>query len=145
MKSKSILLRMLICCFVYVTFVLLLFFIIYKMHLFAGAFYVGLPSGFFIALVTHCDTLKRTVIARSMGLLSVAVSHFIMELLNVPYTILMYIFRYDTFVRQAGHLSINEMIGYGWGRYYFWSGLLISFMISIAGIFIVEKVKSRTK
>jgi hypothetical protein len=36
-------------------------------------------------------------------------------------------------------------MGYGWGRMYFWGGLLISFIISVIGIFVYNKIKSRRK
>lgn len=96
-----------------------------------------------MAFVTYCDTLKRTVIAGFMGMLSAVVLQFIFEMSGAAYAILMYIFRNDTFVREAGHLSVNETIGYGWGRMLFWIALIISFLVSIISIHNFNKIKNR--
>ena len=124
-------------------FLLLLIFVVYTLDFFEGAFFVGLPCGVIIAIVTCCETLKRTVIARFVGLLSAVVSQFIFEIIGVPYTILMYVYRNDSFVREMGHLTVNETIGYGWGRMFFWGGLVISFIITVISIFIFTRIKSR--
>jgi hypothetical protein len=142
MRSKSILKKSIICGFAYLAFLLLFIFVVYILDFFIGAFFVGLPCGAIIAIVTCCDTLKRTVIARLIGLLSAVVSQLVFEILGVPYQILLYVYRNDSFVREMGHLTINETLGYGWGRVFFWSGLVISFILTILGIFIIDKIKS---
>ena len=100
-----------------------------------------LPCGAIIAFVTYCDKLKRTIIARIMGLLSVVVSQFIFDIIGIPYGILMYLFRNDSFVREMGHLTVNETIGYGWGRMFLGGGLIVSFAVTVIIIFIYNKIK----
>ena len=120
MRSKSVLLKSVICGLICLIFLLLLIFVVYTLDFFEGAFFVGLPCGIMIAVVTCCETLKRTVIARFMGLLSAVVSQFIFEIIGIPYMILMYVYRNDSFVSEMGRLTVNETIGYGWGRMFFW-------------------------
>jgi len=143
MRSKSILLKSVICGSICLVFLLLLIFVVYTLDFFEGAFFVGLPCGVIIAVITCCDTLKRTVIARFMGLLSAVVSQFIFEIIGVPYMILMYVYRNDSFVREMGRLTVNETIGYGWGRMFFWGGLVVSFTVAVISIFIINRIKSR--
>jgi len=143
MRSKSILLKSVICGSTCLIFLLLLIFVVYTLDFFEGAFIVGLPCGVIIALVTYCDTLKRTIIARSMGLLSAVVSQFIFEIIGIPYIILMYVYRNDSFVQEMGRLTVNETIGYGWGRMFFWGGLVASFIVAVISIFIFNRIKSR--
>jgi hypothetical protein len=65
-----------------------------------------------------------------MGLLSVVVSQLISEKYGIPYRILLYVFRNDNNIREMGYLTVNETIGYGWGRIFFWRGLVISFIVT---------------
>ena len=141
MRSRSILLKSIICGLICLLFLLLLIFVVYILDYFEGAFFVGLLCGAIIAIVTRCDTLKRTVIARFAGLLTAILSQFIFEILGVPYQILLYVFRNNSFVRETGRLTVNEMIGYGWGRIIFWGGLAISFAVTVISIFIFEQNK----
>ena len=104
---------------------------------------MGLPCGVIIAVITCCDTLKKTIIARFMGLFSAFISQLIFEVLGIPYRILMVIFKNDSFVSEMGRLTVNETIGYGWGRMLFGGGLIISFIGTIVSIFIFDKVKRR--
>lgn len=143
MRSNFILLKSVLCGLVCLTFLLLLIFIVYALDFFEGAFYVGLPCGVIIAVITRCDTLMRTIIARFLGLLSAIASQFIFELLGIPYRIIMYFYRDDSFVQEMGRLTVNEMIGYGWGRMFFWGGLVASFIVTIIGMFAYNRVKSR--
>jgi len=143
MRSKSILLKSVLCGLICLIFLLLLIFVVYTLDFFEGAFFVGLPCGVMIAVVTCCDTLNRTVIARFMGLLSAVVSQFIFEIIGIPYMILMYVYRNDSFVREMGHLTVNETIGYGWGRMFFWGGLVASFIFAVISIFIYNRLKNR--
>lgn len=143
MRSKSILLKSVICGSICLIFLLLLIFVVYTLNFFIGAFLVGLPCGVIITIVTCCDTLKRTVIARFMGLLSAAVAQFIFESLGVPYRILLYVFRNNSYVSEMGRLTVNETIGYGWGRMLFWGGLIVSFVITVICIYICNRIKSR--
>jgi hypothetical protein len=125
-------------------FLLLLIFVVYTLNYFDGSFFVGMPCGIIIAIVTSCDTLKRTVITRITGLFSAVVAQVIFEILGTPYSILMYIFRNDSAIKEIQHLTINETIGYGWGRFLFWGGVLIAFVISVLSIFIFHKVQRRS-
>ena len=130
-RSKPILLKSILCGLNCWVFLLLLIYVVYIMDFFGGAFFVGLPCGIIIALVTSCETLERTIKARVVGILSALVSQFLFTLLGIPYAIILYIYRNDEWVKYSGRLSVNEMIGYGWGRFFFWGGLLASFVIKI--------------
>ena len=142
MNNKSVLLKSIICGAVCLIFLLLLIFVVYAMDFFEGAFLLGLPCGAIIAFVTRCDTFKRTVVARLMGLVSAIFSCFIFEMLGVPYRMLMYVFRNDSFVRETGRLTVNETIGYGCGRMFFLGGLLIAFIITVISVFIFNSIKN---
>jgi uncharacterized membrane protein len=118
MRSKPIWLKSIICGVSCWVFLLLLIFVVYIMDFFEGAFFVGLPCGIIIALVTSCDTLKRTIKARVFGILSALLSQFLFTLLGIPYAIILYIYRNTEWVQYSGRLSVNETIGYGWGRFF---------------------------
>lgn len=142
MRSKSILLKSIICASVYPIFLPLIIFVVYILRRYEGAFFIGLPCGAVIALVTWCDKLKRTAIARIMGLISIVAAYIILEMLHVPYSILdMYMPRDD----MGNPTVIIEMISYGWGPDSFWAGLVFSFVVTGIGIFIFSRIKSRRK
>ena len=141
MRIKPIWLKSVICVVSCWIFLLLLIFVVYIMDFFEGAIFVGLPCGIIIALVTSCDTLKRTIITRVVGILSALISQFLFTLLGIPYAIILYIYRNDEWVQYSGRLSVNETIGYGWGRFFFWGGLLISFTVSVVSIFVFNMIK----
>ena len=144
-KNKSMLLKCFICGSLYLIFNLL---IIYTQYILEFSLYSALVLGIFcgisIALVSYCDTAKRTIIAMLAGILSAIATDFISSILGIPYKILMYIFRNDDAIREIGHLTVNELIGYNRGcLLFFWPGLLITFIILIILIPILIRVKNR--
>ena len=141
MKNKSILLKSIISGSVYLIFLLLLIFVVYVLDFFEGALFLGVLCGIILAVVTRCNTLKRTLMARFVGLLAAFVAHIIFEIIGFPYKILMYIFRNDSFVSEMGRLTVNETIGYSWGRMFLWGGLIISFILVAICLFIFDAVK----
>ena len=145
MNNKSVFLKSIICGLICLIFLLLLIFVVYTLDFFVGAFLVGLSCGVIIAFVTRCDTFKRTVVARLMGLFSAIFSYFIFEMLGAPYRILLYVFRNNSFVQETGRLTVNETIGYGWGRILFGGGLLIAFIITVISIFIFNSIKNHKR
>lgn len=87
--------------------------------------------GIIIAIVTNSDTFKRTVIARFMGLFSAVLVQGLLSTFGIPYRIIMHIYRDENWLEELGHLTINELIGYGFGLMYFWYSLLASFFVSV--------------
>ena len=141
MRSKSILLKSIICGSVYFVLSLLIIVVVYIMDFFQGALILGIICGISIAVITCCDTVKRTVIARCMGILAAAISQMILFISGIPYDILLYYYRNDTWVMESGRLSVNEVIGYNLGCMTLWYGLIISFIISIVSIFVFNIIK----
>lgn len=146
MKKISILLKSMICALVYTVTSLSIFLICYVLEFdLQNTVVLGVFCGIVMALVTVCDTLKRTVIARLMGLLSAVVAQYLLSLSGVPYGIMMYIFRNENWLEEIGHLTVNELIGYAYGLMIFWPGLLVSFCIAVVVIFIFHWIKNHRK
>lgn len=146
MKNIPILLKSVICGLMYTVTSLCIILILYILDfglldtIFSGAF-----CGIMIALVTCCDTLKRTVIARFMGLLSAVAAQFLLSFSGAPYYIIMYIYRDQVWLYEIGHLTVNELIGYNLGLMMFWFGLLTSVFISILISIICNNPKEHGK
>ena len=145
MINKSILMKSIICGSVYLIFSLMLVLVVYIIDIFGITILLGVLYGIVIVVITHCDTIKRTIIAMVMGLLSAVVSQILLNVSGIPYRIIQHIYRNDEFVRETGRLAVNETIGYNWGNMLFWFGLLISFIASFVVILITHKVKKRIK
>ena len=145
LRNKSLLLKSIICGLVFWIFTLLIIFVEYIIHFSVLIFVLGILYGVVIAVVSYCDKVKRTIVAMLMGILAAVVSQFILLISGVPYKIIFYIFRNNTWVKQSGRLSVNEVIGYNWGIFSFWYGLLISFVILIICISLYNTIKSLRK
>ena len=115
------------------------------MGFFSGSFALGALCGAIIAVITSCDKTKRTIIARVMGILAAVSAQFMLFITGIPYEIILYIYRNDTYVRETGRLSVNEVIGYNWGTMFFWWSLLFSFAVFVIGIFIFNVINNRKK
>lgn len=143
MKNTSILLKSIICGLVYIVMSLSIIFILYIMDLdLRYAFVLGGLCGIIIAAVTAGDTLKRTIAARFLGIISAAISQFLLSISGIPYSIIMSFYKDENWMREIGHLTINELIGYGLGLMIFWGGLLALFCISGIVIFMIRNAKS---
>ena len=141
-KNKSILLKSVICGLLYFAFNLLIIPAEYILNFsLYSASVLGTVCGILVAIVLYCDTMKRTLQAIGGGLLSIILTDFILGW--IPYRLLEYIFRNDSAIQEIGHLTVNELISYNWGRLlFFMPGLLISFIISISLIAIINRKKS---
>jgi len=126
-------------------FSLLIIFFVYIIEIFESTFVLGAVYGGILAFVTSCNSIKRTIIARIMGILAAFISQAILLITSIPYRILFYIFRNDEFVRETGRLTVNEVIGYNWGTMFFWWAMLISFVAFAIGIFVYNVIRNRTK
>ena len=145
---KSILARSVICGLVYLIFPFLIIFVASIIDdiitdSFTTATVFGIICGTVMAFVTNCGELKRTVIARIMGVLSVIAADMILFIADVPYRIILYIYRNDFYVREMGRLTLNETIGYAWSMMFFEIALPISFAVVCIGIFIYHVTKNR--
>ena len=141
MKNKSILLKSAICGLLYLIFDLL---IIPAEYIFDftlyGALVLGIICGILMSLILYCDTTKRTFIAIGGGVLSSILVSFLFGW--IPYRMLEYLFRNDDWYKEIGHLTVNELIGYNWGRLFFFiPGLVIAFIVSISIIAIKNRKK----
>lgn len=147
MKNKSLLLKGFICGLLYLIFHLS---IIYTQYILGFSLYSALVLGIFcglsITLVSYSATTKRTIIAIIVGILSAIATDIAMSIFGIPYNILMYIFRNNEAIREMGYLTVNELIGYNWGRIlFFWPGLLITCIISIILIPVIISIKYRSQ
>lgn len=106
---------------------------------------LGGLCGMIIAILTNSRTLKRTIIARFMGIFFAVFAQFLLSTFGIPYRMIMYIYRDENWLEELGHLTINELIGYGFGLMYFWYSLLVSFFVSVVVIFIIIRIKNHRK
>jgi len=144
-RSKPIWIKSVICGLIYIAFSLLIIFVVYTMDFFEGSLVLGALCGIAIAFITSCDSMKRTVIARIMGILSALISQEIISLLGIPSRLILYVLRNDEWIKETGRLTVNEVIGYNFGRMFFWFALAISFAVFVIGIFVYNIIKNRTK
>lgn len=146
MKNISISFKSVICGLIYIVTSLSIILMLYILDFgLQNTIFLGAFCGIMIALVTCCNTLRRTVIARFMGLLSAVAAQFLLSFSGAPYHIIMYIYRNEDWLNEIGHLTVNELIGYNWGLMMFWFGLLTSFFISILVSFICNRLKEHSK
>ena len=147
MSKKSILYKSIICVSAYLIFWLLMFFTAYINDIAFQPFYMaiafGIICGAVIAIVTGCAELKRTVLARIIGVLSVIATDIILSVSGIPHKIILYKYRNSAFVQETGRLTVNETIVFGWSNMFFWYALLISFAVVAVSIFIFKTVKNR--
>lgn len=143
MKNVSIPLKSVICASVYMVLSLSIILILYIMDSdLQNTLVLGALCGIAIAVVTYSGTLKRTITARFMGLISAVLSQFLLSATGIPYHIIMYIYKDEEWLHEIGHLTINELIGYGFGLMFFWLGLLASFCATVVIIFIGNRIKN---
>ena len=145
MKSKSILLKSVICGSAYLIFTLMLLFLVYIIRFFESAFILGISYGIIVMLVTSCEKIERTIIARVLGIVSAVIAQLILFITGIPYKIILYILRDDEWVKETGRLTVNEVIGYNWGVMFFWWAFIMSFLISISCLFVFNMIKNRRK
>lgn len=147
LRNISILLKGIICGLVYLVFHLLIIPAEYVLNLsLYSALVLGILCGIVIAAISYCSTAKRTIITMIAGFLSAVTMSFILLISGVPYKILTHIFKDDEFMRELGHLTVNELIEYNWGYYfYFLPGFLITFIVLIILIPALIVKKSRLK
>jgi len=122
-----------------------LIFAVYIMDFIEITLILGAIFGVVVAAVSYCDNVKRTIAAMIMGIIASFVSQSILFISGIPYKIILFIYRNDTWVQESGRLSVNEVIGYNFGTMIFWQGLLISFVVLIIVIFLFHAIKSRLK
>lgn len=141
------LLKSVICGLVYLLCSLLIIVVVYIIDIdsFDLTFILGIIYGIFLAVFMDYNNVKRTVIARVVGILSAVVAQVILFITGIPYAIIQYIYRNDEFVREMGYLTVNEVIGYNFGLVYFWVVALIAFVVSVISIFILNVIRNRKK
>ncbi|MDR2571609.1 MAG: hypothetical protein LBD23_15140 [Oscillospiraceae bacterium] len=121
MRKKSILVKSIVCSSFYLILWSLTFFTAYigdsVFHPFLMAIVFGIICGTVIAIITVCAELKRTILARVFGVLSVVATDFLLSMSGVPHKIILYKYRNDTFVQETGRLTVNETIVFGWSNF----------------------------
>jgi len=147
MSKKSILLKSIICASTYLTLWLLMFFAAYidgsALNPFYLAIVFGIICGTVMAVVTRCAELKKTVLTRIIGVLSVIATDLILSISGIPHSIILYKYRNDAFVQETGRLTVNETIVFGWSNMFFWYALSISFAVVVVAILVYNVVKKR--
>ena len=147
MRKKSIFVKSIISVSFYLFLWSLMFFTAYiddgVFHPFLMAIVFGIICGTVIAIITVCSELKRTILARVFGMLSVVATDFLLSVSSVPHKIILYKYRNDAFVQETGRLTVNETIVFGWSNMLFWYALPISFVVVCIGIYIYNTVKNR--
>jgi hypothetical protein len=105
-------------------------------------FLSGLFCGAVIAFITLGKNVTETILARIAGVVSFVIFQWILyNSSTIPHRILMYIYRNDSYVLDTGRLSVNHTVGVGFGMLIFWRLAFISFIISVAGIFVYNLIK----
>ena len=145
---KSILIISLICASLNFIFSFLIIFVAYFLNdinidPFLIAVIFGAIYGSIAAVITNGKDIKRTIIARIMGLVSFFIAELILLISGIPYRIILYTYRDSTWVQETGRLSVNETMAYGFSKMFFLIAMLISFFIVCIGIFIYKIVKKR--
>ena len=147
MSKVSIPIKSIICCLAYLIFWLLMFFTAYVnddiLHPFYMAIGFGIICGTVIAIITGCAKLRRTVLSRIIGVVSVIATDFLVSMSGIPHKIILYKYRSDAFVQETGRLTVNETMVFGWSNMFFWFAILISFVIVCIGIFVYKILKNR--
>jgi len=142
-----VLLKGILCGLLYPIFHLLIIYTQYILDIsLYSALVLGILCGTAIALVSYSSTVRKTVIAMLLGLFFCIVMDVVLLLSGIPYQILMYIFRDNEAIQRIGHLTVNELIGYNFGRlFFFYPGLLITFIVLIILIPALLRKKNRAK
>ena len=147
MSKKSILSKSVICVSAYLIFWSLMFLTAYIddniFHPFYMAIVFGIICGTVIAIVTSCAELKRTILARIIGVFSVIATDMILSASGIPHKIILYKYRNSAFVQETGRLTVNETIVFGWSNMFFWYALLVSFAVVAVSILISKAVNNR--
>lgn len=152
MNNFSIFLKSVIC--VLVCIVMSLSTILMNTTMFYGyssMFILGGFCGIIIAIVTKSNTLKRTIIARFMGLFSAVITQYLLLISKIPYHIIKFTYiKYDAYgeaywPKDIRYLMENEMYGYILDSVSSLHGLLASFFTTVVVIFIAIKIKNRRK
>lgn len=152
MNNFSIFLKSVIC--VLVCIVMSLSIILMNTTMFYGyssMFILGGFCGTIIAIVTKSNTLKRTIIARFMGLFSAVITQYLLLISKIPYHIIKFTYiKYDAYgeaywPKDIRYLMENEMYGYILDSVSSLHGLLASFFTTVVVIFIAIKIKNRRK
>ncbi len=145
MRNKPLFQKIIIFDLLYLLFTLLLIFAVYVIDFFWVTFILGTLYGVVITVVSYCKQIKRTIIAIVTTLLSAVVIQFSLIVLGVPYIIILYILRNNSWVKETGHLTVNEVIGYNWGNMFFWFSLLISLVVSLVSLILFNAIRYRRK
>ena len=147
MKNKSMLLRSIVCSLTFLIFWSLMFFTAYIdnaiLHPFIMAIVFGTICGTVIAIVTDCTEVKKTVLARIIGVISVIVLSLIVDISSIPHRIILYKYRNDAFVRETGRITINESLVFGWSNMFFCNAMVVSFAVTAMIILIYKVMKNR--
>ena len=119
------------------------------MTIFYILFYVaigfGTICGTVIAIITGCAKLRRTVLARIIGVTSVIATDFLVSMSGIPHKVILYKYRNDAFIQETERLTVNETLVFGWSNMFFWFAMIISFVVICIGIFVYNAVKNRRK
>ena len=148
MCKRAILIKSVICGSVYLIFPFLVLLAAYAfdsitINPFVVTSILGIICGAIIAFVTNCGELKRTSMARSFGIFAVVIAQLLLEVSDAPTRIILLIYRNDAFVRETGHLTTSETIGYSWSMAFFWFSMSISFIIFCIATFVYNRRKKR--
>lgn len=156
MNNISVFLKSVICVLVCIVMSLSIIFINTTMFDdYSNIFILGGFCGIIIAIVTKGDTLKKTIIARFMGLLSAVITQILLFISDVPYYIIKFIYgghdlgfygeEAKSWFRDIEHLIENEVSRYFGSTVFFIYGLLASFCTAVVVIFIAIKFKNHRK
>ena len=118
-------------------------------------FILGGVCGIIIAIITKGDTLKKTILARFMGLFSAVIAQLALCISCVPYYIVKLIYgkhdlsfygeEAESWFRDIEHFIENEVSIYNWCVVFFLYSLFALFCATIIVSFITNKIKNRIK
>ncbi|MCC8025183.1 MAG: hypothetical protein LIP16_07765 [Clostridium sp.] len=118
-------------------------------------FILGGVCGIIIAVITKGDTLKKTILARFVGIFSAVIAQLALCISYVPYYIVKLIYgkhdlsfygeEAERWFRDIEHFIENEVSIYNWCAVFFLYSLIALFCAAIIVSFIINKIKNHVK
>jgi hypothetical protein len=106
-------------------FYLLRFIVVYPLNLVGATLILGALCGAAFALLTRCDTLKKTILSGIAGLVSAFAVELITFASGIARHIILYLLRDQEWIKETGRLTVNETIGFTIGTMLFWVAFLV--------------------
>ena len=126
LKNKSKAYKFIACCIISAILSVLVMFSVHYINSYfmLVTFVLGASYGVLIEFFMCSNIELEAVKTRGLGFLSVFVSEFMLSLFGIQQAIILWLLRNVEFVQETGRLSLNERLGFGFARIFFWQALL---------------------